>query len=248
MGKTNVSGQVLTGVDQNSGAIAISVATDESSMDHKQMKAQRKAASSKERLAEVYRAAAQIILRKGYDATSINDIANALGMTKAGLYHYINGKKELLFDIMNFGLDELEDEVVRPAQSIVDPAERLRCIIASHARLVTRGDGAITILVDEITALTPQQNRKITRRKREHFDRLRSVLNELKSAGMLQDVDTTVATFSLLGMINWLSRWFKHDGALTDNQIADEIVKIALNGLLRPESRAAQRGLRVVKE
>ena len=65
---------------------------------------------------------------------------------------------------------------------------------------------------------------------------------------MLQDVDTTVATFSLLGMINWLSRWFKHDGALTDNQIADEIVKIALNGLLRPESRAAQRGLRVVKE
>jgi len=248
MGKTNVSGQVLTGVDQNSGAIGISMATDESSMDNKQMKAQRKAASSKERLAEVYRAAAQIILRKGYDATSINDIANALGMTKAGLYHYINGKKELLFDIMNFGLDELEDEVVRPAQSIVDPAERLRFIIASHARLVTRGDGAITILVDEITALTPQQNRKITRRKREHFDRLRSVLNELKSAGMLQDVDTTVATFSLLGMINWLSRWFKHDGALTDNQIADEIVKIGLNGLLRPESRAAQRGLRVVKE
>ena len=217
-------------------------------MINKEMKAQRKAASSKERLAEVYRAAAQIILRKGYDATSINDIANALGMTKAGLYHYINGKKELLFDIMNFGLDELEDEVVRPAQSIVDPAERLRFIIASHARLVTRGDGAITILVDEITALTPQQNRKITRRKREHFDRLRSVLNELKSEGMLQDVNTTVATFSLLGMINWLSRWFKHDGALTDNQIADEIVKIALNGLLRPESRAAQRGLRVVKE
>lgn len=248
MGKTNVSGQFLTGVDQHNLAIGIKVATDESAMINKQMKAQRKAASSKERLADVYRAAAQIILRKGYDATSINDIANALGMTKAGLYHYINGKKELLFDIMNFGLDELEDEVVRPAQSIVDPAERLRFIIASHARLVTRGDGAITILVDEITALTPQQNRKITRRKREHFDRLRSVLNELKADGMLQDVNTTVATFSLLGMINWLSRWFKHDGALTDNQIADEIVKIALNGLLRPESRAAQRGLRVVKE
>jgi AcrR family transcriptional regulator len=210
-------------------------------------KAQKKPAPNNERLAEVYRASAQIILRKGYDATSINDIANALGMTKAGLYHYINGKKELLFDIMNFGLDELEEEVITPAHSISDTAARLRFIIASHARLVTRGEGAITILVDEITALTPAQNRKITRRKRAHFDRLREVLNKLKSEGRLQDVDTTVATFSLLGMINWLSRWFKHDGALTEEQIAEEIAKIALNGLLRPESRAAQRGLRVVR-
>jgi TetR/AcrR family transcriptional regulator, cholesterol catabolism regulator len=211
------------------------------------MKAQKKPAPKENRLAEVYRAAAQIILRKGYDATSINDIANELGMTKAGLYHYINGKKELLFDIMNFGLDELEKEVVIPAQSITDPVARLRFIIASHARLVTRGHGAITLLVDEITALTPVQYRKITHRKRAHFDRLRAVLKTLKSEGVLHDVDTTVATFSLLGMIHWLSRWFKQDGALTEEEIAEEIVKIALNGLLRPGSRA-QPMLRVVKD
>jgi AcrR family transcriptional regulator len=103
------------------------------------MKAQKKAAPvpKENRLVEVYRAAAQTILRKGYDATSINDIANELGMTKAGLYHYINGKKELLFDIMNFGLDELEKEVITPAHSIIDPAARLRFIIASQARLVS---------------------------------------------------------------------------------------------------------------
>src|SRR6202158_908119 len=90
------------------------------------MKPQKKSVPNNERQAEVYRTAAQIILRKGYDATSINDIANALGMTKAGLYHYINGKKELLFDIMNFGLDELEEEVITPAHSITDTAARLR--------------------------------------------------------------------------------------------------------------------------
>lgn len=216
--------------------------------DSDEMKEQKKPVLKENRLAEVYRAAALIILRKGYDATSISDIANELGMTKAGLYHYINGKKELLFDIMNFGLDELEKEVITPAQSIADPTDRLRFIIASHARLVTRGQGAITLLVDEITALTPAQNRKITRRKRAHFDRLRSVLNALKAAGLLHDVDTTVATFSLLGMINWLSRWFKQDGALTEDQIAEEIVKIALNGLLRPRSAAGQPRLRVVRD
>jgi AcrR family transcriptional regulator len=212
------------------------------------MKTQKKSALNNERLAEVYRTAAQIILRKGYDATSINDIANALGMTKAGLYHYINGKKELLFDIMNFGLDELDEEVARPAHSIPDARERLRCIIASHAQLVTRGQGAITILVDEITALTPAQNRMITRRKREYFNRLRDVLNELKEAGKLHDVDTTVATFSLLGMINWLSRWFRQDGDLTQEQVAEQIATIALHGLMRAESRSTKSVLRVVKK
>src|SRR5437762_12850531 len=98
------------------------------------MKAQRRSVSNNERLAEIYRTAAQIILRKGYDATSVNDIANALGMTKAGLYHYINGKKELLFNIMNFGLDELREEVVTPAQVIADMGARLRFIITSHAQ------------------------------------------------------------------------------------------------------------------
>src|SRR4029453_18298536 len=104
----------------------------------------------------------------------------------------------------------------------------------------------ISPLCDENSALTPAQYRKITQRKRAHFDRLRELLNTLKSEGMLQDVDTTVATFSLLGMIHWLSRWFKQDGSLTEQQIADEIVKIALNGLMRPGLRAAQPGLRVV--
>jgi AcrR family transcriptional regulator len=211
------------------------------------MKAQKKTAPTNDRLAEIYRTAAQIILRKGYDATSVNDIANALGMTKAGLYHYINGKKELLFDIMNFGLDELDREVAAPAQSITDITARLHFIIAGHARLVTRGNGAITILVDEITALAPAQSRKITHRKRTYFDCLRETLNQLKAEGKLQDVDTTAATFSLLGMINWLSRWFRQDGALTQEQAAEEIVKIALYGLLRPESNAPHRGLKVVK-
>lgn len=211
------------------------------------MKAQKKSALNNERLAEIYRTAAQIILRKGFDATSVNDIANALGMTKAGLYHYINGKKELLFDIMNFGLDELDAEVLTPAQAIADAGAQLRFIITSHSQLVTRGYGSITILVDEIMALTPAQNRKITQRKREYFNRLRDLLNQLKAEGKLQDVDTTTAAFSLLGMINWLSRWVSQDGKLTPQQVSEEIVKIALHGLLRPESYAAQRGLQVVK-
>jgi AcrR family transcriptional regulator len=195
------------------------------------------------RAAEVYRTAAEMILQKGYDATSVSDIAGALGITKAGLYHYIHGKTQLLFDIMQYGLDQLDREVAQPAKKIADAETRLRFMIAMHARIVTRGHGAVTILVDEARALTPAQNRKITRRKRDYLDFLRATLQAMKGEGKLRDVDLTVASFSLLGMINWLSRWYRPDGALDDQQIAEHIVDIALNGLIRP----AARGRRVLR-
>jgi hypothetical protein len=138
--------------------------------------------------------------------------------------------------------------VVIPALAIPDVGARLRCMIINHARLVTRGQGAVTIIVDEMTALTPAQNKKVTQRKRAYVDFLRDTLNQLKAEGKLHDVDTTAAAFSLLGMILWLSRWFRQDGTLTAEQVAEEIVKIAFHGLLRPETRAAQRGLQIVKD
>src|SRR5437763_11986924 len=161
------------------------------------------------RAAEVYRTAAQMILQKGYDATSVSDIAAALGITKAGLYHYIHGKTQLLFDIMQYGLDELEREVAEPAKKIADPEQRLRFMIGTHARIVTRGHGAVTILVDEARALTPAQNRKMTRRKRAYFDFLRATLRELQEIGKLRDVDVTIAAFGILGTVNWISRWYQ---------------------------------------
>jgi AcrR family transcriptional regulator len=197
------------------------------------------------RAAEVYRTAAQIILEKGYDATSVSDIAAALGITKAGLYHYIHGKTQLLFDIMEYGLDELDREVAQPAKKIADPEKRLRFMIGMHARIVTRGEGAVTILVDEARALTPAQNRKITRRKRAYLDFLRATLEEMDGAGKLREVDVTVAAFSVLGMINWLSRWYQADGLLDESQISEAVVDIALNGLVRPAARA-RRGLRAI--
>jgi AcrR family transcriptional regulator len=185
------------------------------------------------RAAEVYRTAAKLILEKGYDATSVGDIADALGITKAGLYHYISGKTELLYDIMKYGLEELEREVMVPAREIGDPAERLRFLVTTHAQIVTRGDGAVTILVDEARALTPVQYRKVTKLKRAYVDYIRETLEELRAAGKLRDVDITVAAFSIIAAVNWLSRWYRPGGALSANEIAEQITDIALNGVMR---------------
>jgi AcrR family transcriptional regulator len=168
-----------------------------------------------------------MIRDRGFGATSVNDIARALGITKAGLYHYITSKEALLNEVLSFGMDQVDAEVVAPAKAIKDPEQRLRELVVRHARIVTRAHGA-------------------TKRMRKYFDFLRSTIAELKAAGRLGDVDPTVAAFSILGMIHWLPRWFQQGRRLTAERVAEEIASMALAGLLRPGGGGRDR-LRLVR-
>jgi TetR/AcrR family transcriptional regulator, cholesterol catabolism regulator len=136
--------------------------------------------------------------------------------------------------------------VIAPARAIADPEERLRSIIASHCRLLAGGStpqgyNPVSIVVDEVAALTPAHRRKIVLRKRAYVDLVRNTLRQLKDEGKLKDIDVTVAAFSLLGMMLWLSRWFRPEGRLTPDQVVEELTKVALGGLLRPSARFAAR-------
>jgi AcrR family transcriptional regulator len=199
------------------------------------------------RRAEICRTAAKIMLERGYDATSVNDIARALGMTKAGLYHYISGKEALLFEIISFGLDQVRDEVVRPAQALRDPAERLRELVTRHALIITRGHGAVAHLTDEVRALPAPMRRKINLRMRAYFHLVRETLAELKAAGRLRDVDLTVAAFGIVGTITWFPRWFRPGGRLTAEQASAQIAELALASVLRPNAGFRRPGLRLVR-
>ena len=188
------------------------------------------------------RTAAQLFRDRGYDATSVGDVARALGLTKAGLYHHFESKEALLFEIMMFGLTKVRDEVLVPVRTIRDPEERLREFIARHARIATRGHGAVAHLNDEIRALPPSLRREIERRQRIYLDLLRRTLTELKAKGRLKAVDPTVAAFSIIGMILWLPRWFRQDGRLSQDQVADDIASLALQGVLRTNGGRQRKG------
>ncbi len=195
-----------------------------------------------ERSGFIYRTAAQIIYEKGFDATSMNEIAEALDLTKPGLYYHVKGKKQLLFSIMDFAMDLLDTNVVEPAEEIADPEERLRLIIRQHARLLTHDAGALAILIDEDAGLAPDQRVEIVGRKRAYFDLLRGTLEELRAQGRLRQIDSTVAVFSLLGMVMWISRWYDPKGRLNSDQVVGEVIEIALGGMVKPaagESRDA---------
>ena len=196
------------------------------------------------RRAAMYRTIALIFRDRGFDATSVSDVARALGLTKAGLYHHFESKEALLFEIIMFGFDKVRDEVIVPVRAIHDPEERLRQLILRHARIITRGHGAVAHLNDEMRALPAAARKQIEQRMRVYFDLVRDTLGELHAAGRLQSVDRTVATFSLIGVILWLPRWFRQDGRLSQEQVAEQVVKIALGGLIRSRRAPARQGRR----
>ncbi|MBI1766557.1 MAG: TetR/AcrR family transcriptional regulator [Acidobacteria bacterium] len=196
-----------------------------------------------DRLRQIYYVAARLFCERGFDATSMNDIADAIGFTKAAVYHFIpGGKKELLYAVISYGMDTLEREVLAPARAVADPEQRLRTIIQNHVQVITRGSTAagfnpVTVVVDEVAGLSPVHRRKIAQRKRAYVDLVRDTLRALKVEGKLKEIDITVIAFSIFGMMLWLARWYRPDGPLTNTQVAEEICKMALSGLLQTEPR-----------
>jgi AcrR family transcriptional regulator len=190
---------------------------------------------------ELCMTAARTFVEKGFNATSVNDIAAALGVTKPGLYHYISSKEALFFEIVSLGMDWLEEDVIKPVQGISEPEERLREILQRHAKLTACNEGWITILLDEMHALPAPQRKKIEQRKRAYLDLVKGTLVQLKAAGRLRDIDPTVAALAVLGMIVWLPRWVRPGGRMPPEQVAAEVAELALDGLLRPAAKSQTR-------
>lgn len=191
-----------------------------------------------ERARQIYLQASRLFVEKGYAATSMSDIADAVKITKAGLYHFVKGKEDLLFTIMSFGLDELFDEVVNPARKVADPEDRLRLIIRNHltniGRVSSRSGNPVTIVADEPGGLGPKRRPIIDARRREYFSLIRDTLSELKAGGRARDdLDVTVAAHCITGTILWMSRWRKPDGKLSLEEIIDQISGMILKGVGR---------------
>jgi TetR/AcrR family transcriptional regulator, cholesterol catabolism regulator len=188
---------------------------------------------SLDRAQEIYLLAAQLFVERGVESTSLSDIANALNITKAGLYYYFESKQDLLYRIVELGLDNVKAEVLDPAREIKDPEERLKFIILNHARLAAEGNHAVIIVSHEMNSLSYTQREAVLKRRREYFEFVRDTLVEIQADAKLNPIDMTTATFTLFGMILWLSRWYRSSGKLSVEKVCQDVCDMALKGLLR---------------
>jgi TetR/AcrR family transcriptional regulator, cholesterol catabolism regulator len=119
---------------------------------------------------EILRAAARLFQQQGYDATSMNDVAAALKLSKGGLYHHFQSKDEILFHIMSHAMDITEERVINVARRVEGAEERLRTLIRLHIQLVlSPEDREITVMLHENHPLPPALRRKINGRKKDYL-------------------------------------------------------------------------------
>ena len=187
-----------------------------------------------QRAVDIYRKAATIIREKGFGATSMGDIAEAVDLTKGGLYYYIKGKEALLFAIMCFAMDQLEKKVLRPASELETPAERVARFVAGHLAMVLDEPPAMIILADEEEALAANHRERIASRRASYVDFLMQAVEELagSTSDGAGDARSEVAARSLLAMIEGVVRWYDpSDSTIERAGLEKQIVNMALRSL-----------------
>ncbi|HOC43648.1 MAG TPA: TetR/AcrR family transcriptional regulator [Thermoanaerobaculales bacterium] len=194
---------------------------------------------------EILRRTAHLFFERGFEITSLVDVASACGISKAGLYYHFRSKQELLAAIIHYAHDILEHEIQKELADSRSDEEALRRMIHTHALILTREDDATfaILAVDEMRSLLPDDRAQIARRKRGYLGLIRERLERLAAAGKLRDVDITAATHTLAGMVLWLPKWHRQPGRLSARQMADEITELALHAVLpdgRPRSKSAR--------
>jgi AcrR family transcriptional regulator len=181
---------------------------------------------------ESLRAAARLFQQQGYDATSMNDVAAALKLSKGGLYHHFQSKDEILFHIMSHAMDITEERVINSARRIEGVEERLRTLIRLHIEVViSQEDREVTVMLHENHPLPAAFRRKINGRKKDYVYFVENLIADVqRQRNSASTVTPRAAAFALLGMINWIYQWYRPDGTLTGQEIARQYTEIFFRG------------------
>jgi TetR/AcrR family transcriptional regulator, cholesterol catabolism regulator len=182
---------------------------------------------------EILRTAARLFQQRGYDATSMNDVASALKLSKGGLYHHFQSKDEILFEIMNHAMDITEERVVAQARKISDPEERLRTLIRLHIEVVlSPRDREITVMLHENHPLPPALRKRINTRKKDYVHFVENLIGDVQRSRQSKNtVSARAAAFALLGMINWIYQWYKPEGDLQAHNLAPQFTELVFGGI-----------------
>lgn len=186
---------------------------------------------------EILKSAVAAFRRRGYYGASVDEIAGALHMTKGNLYYYFKDKEEILFACHEFALDLLLKMLKKVEDSSYQPPEKLRRVIVYFVHMMIdelRG----TALTMDVQALSSPRRKKVIA-KRDRFDRgIRRIITEGIHTGVFRNTDAKLATFAILGSVNWIPYWFNPTGEANSVEIGEEFAEHLISGLLSHETKS----------
>jgi AcrR family transcriptional regulator len=180
----------------------------------------------------IIEAAAKIFSEKGFHATSMQDIADAVNLQKASLYHHFSSKQEILVDILDHALDLINNQLEIVLSQSLSTDEKLRQAMVVYFQTIAENKNLAAVLLLELRSLDPELKARQAVR-REKFERLwRDLIIEGKQQGIFNDVDPSLTGRAILGVMNWTVTWYRSDGTHTAGEIADVFADLLLSGLL----------------
>ncbi len=178
----------------------------------------------------VLRVAAQMFNEKGFHATSLDEVAERLNITKPTLYYYVKNKDEILFECVNIGLQMLQDAIGKVALSGGSAIDKLVAGMHQYARIVTMDFGMCVIRVGE-DPLPVESQRKLRRFKAALDQEFRELIRQGMAEGSIAPCDPKIAAFTLAGALSWIGRWYQPGGPLKADEIASQCIGLLINGL-----------------
>jgi TetR/AcrR family transcriptional regulator len=177
--------------------------------------------------------AAELFARQGFSATSMNQVAEACGVSKPSLYHYVRDKDRLLVEIAEAHVARLKELVARVQAEPLeprDPQARVRRLIEVFMDIYAGSQGAHRVLTEDVKFMQPADRERVLEAQREvvaaFADAIAAVRPELRRAGLVKPV-----TMLLFGMMNWMFTWLRPEGRLTHAALAPVVADLFFGGV-----------------
>ena len=196
-------------------------------------------------LEEIIAAAAKVFQTKGYHAATVQDIADAVGILKGSLYHHVNSKEDLLYLIVKKPIAQMYVRMAEIAASDLPAAEKLRRAILAHLEAFDRHYPHLFVYLHEREEMKRRFRAQFKLSPKQYEQCWQRILREgVKSGEFRPDLDVPVVSYGLLGMLNWLYKWYDPRGRLGVREVAGQLSALALAGLAAsapPKARPARK-------
>jgi AcrR family transcriptional regulator len=176
----------------------------------------------------IVREASLLFFEHGYQATTMDDIATRLNVTKPSLYAQFESKADLLFHVCQGGMNELLGAIDRLLRLDIEPAEKLRQIVSSIATTIIEKQAHVAVFFRESRHLSQQQARSIHGQQKEFDRKLSALLEEGVATGVFALNDAGLTSLAITGMLAWMFSWYRYEGRLSDERLRDGFVDLAM--------------------
>jgi len=188
-----------------------------------------KKSNTKEKILEK---AIDLFYEHGFVKASIRDIVRSVGITNSTVYIHFKNKDEILFSIIEEIGSILLQELHTVIEEYDDPVECLREMIFRQVCLIKEKRKEIKVYMEEQYQLPTTLRKESIKHHRQIYDIYYNKISEIHDKGLYREIDKTVMTFCIFAMMNWAYRWFRDNGRLSIEEIAEHIIRIFFNGIL----------------